>query len=394
MSFLGHRRLLVLVFLVGALTATLAGQAVATSPEEARLEETQAKIDEVRSELEAAESEQSQDAAAFAKAEQQLTVVMEALNAAEAAVDRQQQSVDRAAERLESLESARRQQLRTMAERAERLYKRGTFGAIGSVLTSGTPGEALRRTALVNVVNRTDRANVEQVGITQTAITAQREQLKTEQETLERVAAQQRQIAADAEELRNDRALALAATSERVKSLQGQETHLEAESRDLAALARRAETVAAAAAASRAAAAPVTAAAPASAPVSSSVSTGGFVWPTGGPVTSGFGYRWGRMHEGIDIGAPEGQPIVASSAGVVSYAGVMGGYGNIVLIDHGNGITTAYAHQSAIQVSTGTSVGAGQQIGLVGNTGQSTGPHLHFEVRVGGSPRDPLGYLP
>ena len=122
--------------------------------------------------------------------------------------------------------------------------------------------------------------------------------------------------------------------------------------------------------------------------------SGGWTWPTSGPVTSGFGYRWGRMHEGIDIGAPEGTPIYAASAGTVSFAGVMGGYGNMVLVDHGGGIVTAYAHQSSIHVGPGTSVAAGQQIGAVGSTGASTGPHLHFEVRVGGSPQDPMGYLP
>ena len=390
MSFEGQRRLPLLAGAVIAVFVLLALPASAVSEEEARLEETQAQIAQVRSELEAARSRQSQDAASFAKAERQLAIVMEALNAAEQAVNRQQQAVDRAAAKLADLESARRRQQRAMTARAVRLYKQGSLNAMGSVLTSGTPREALQRTALVEVVNRADQRVVEQVTITATAITAQRRQLKIEQETLERVAAKQREIAADAEELRNDRALRLAATSQRVKSLQGEQSHLEAESRELAALARRAEAAAAAAAASRSSAAAPSAGAPAAA----APSTGGWAWPANGTITSGYGYRWGRMHEGIDIAAPMGAPVYAASAGTVTFSGVMGGYGNIILIDHGGGVTTAYAHQSELLVGSGTAVSAGQQIGRIGSTGQSTGAHVHFEVRAGGSPQDPMGYLP
>ena len=121
-------------------------------------------------------------------------------------------------------------------------------------------------------------------------------------------------------------------------------------------------------------------------------SSSGFIWPVNGVVTSGFGWRWGRMHEGIDIAAPTGTPIRAAAAGTVIYAGYMGGYGNLVIIDHGNGLSTAYAHQSAIYVGGG-SVSQGTVIGAVGSTGNSTGPHLHFEVRVNGSAVDPMGYL-
>ena len=391
MSFEGRRRVLLVAALIVGLCAALSVPAAAVSPEEARLEATQAQLGQVRSELESAQAQQSQDAASFAKAERQLAIVMEALNAAEAAVDRQQQAVDRAAERLDGLEQAFNRQQSAMTARAVRLYKGGSFSSMGSVLASGSPREALQRTALVDVVNRADQLVVEQVTITSTAITAQRKELKTEQEALERVAAQQREITAEAEDLRNDRALALAATSNRVEALRGEESHLQAESREIAALARRAEATAAAASRAAAAAAQPAAAAPAaSAPVSSS----GWTWPTSGTVTSGFGYRWGRMHEGLDIGAPSGTPIYAATSGVVSYAGVMGGYGNFVMIDHGGGVTTAYAHQTTILVSSGTTVSAGQQIGTVGSTGNSTGPHLHFEVRVGGSPQDPMGYLP
>ena len=124
----------------------------------------------------------------------------------------------------------------------------------------------------------------------------------------------------------------------------------------------------------------------------SGVSSSGLIWPVNGPITSGFGWRCGRMHEGIDIGASCGTPIHAAAAGTVIFSGWMDGYGNFVIIDHGNGLATAYGHQSAIYVSGG-SVSQGQTIGAVGSTGHSTGCHLHFEVRVNGSPVDPLGYL-
>ncbi|MGA8486916.1 MAG: peptidoglycan DD-metalloendopeptidase family protein [Gaiella sp.] len=116
-------------------------------------------------------------------------------------------------------------------------------------------------------------------------------------------------------------------------------------------------------------------------------------WPVSGPVTSGFGVRWGRMHEGIDIAVGEGTPVRAAAAGTVIYAGWMSGYGNLVAVDHGNGLSTAYAHNSSLAVSVGQSVAAGEIVSYSGNTGNSTGPHVHFEVRVDGSAVDPLGYL-
>jgi murein DD-endopeptidase MepM/ murein hydrolase activator NlpD len=122
-------------------------------------------------------------------------------------------------------------------------------------------------------------------------------------------------------------------------------------------------------------------------------SASGFIWPVNGPVTSPFGWRWGRMHEGIDIGVGYGTPIHAAAAGRVVYAGWMSGYGNLVAIDHGRGISTAYGHQSSIAVSVGQVVSQGQTIGYVGCTGHCFGPHLHFEVRINGAPVDPLGYL-
>lgn len=123
------------------------------------------------------------------------------------------------------------------------------------------------------------------------------------------------------------------------------------------------------------------------------VSTSGLIWPVRGPINSPFGMRWGRMHTGIDIGAGMGTPIHAAKSGVVIMAGWNGGYGNCTIINHGGGFSTLYGHQSRILVHEGESVTQGQVIGYVGSTGHSTGPHLHFETRVGGTPVNPRKYL-
>jgi len=126
---------------------------------------------------------------------------------------------------------------------------------------------------------------------------------------------------------------------------------------------------------------------------SSAPSAAGLIWPVSGPVTSPFGWRWGRMHQGIDIGVPTGTPIKAAAAGTVIYCGWESGYGNLTVIDHGGNLATAYGHQSSIAVSCGEQVAQGQVIGYVGCTGHCFGPHLHFEVRIDGNPVDPMGYL-
>jgi murein DD-endopeptidase MepM/ murein hydrolase activator NlpD len=121
--------------------------------------------------------------------------------------------------------------------------------------------------------------------------------------------------------------------------------------------------------------------------------SGQLIWPVNGPVVSGFGMRWGRLHAGIDIAAPGGTPIRAADSGQVVIAGWVGGYGNYVCVQHTGSLSTCYAHQPGIQVSVGQGVSQGQVIGAVGCTGHCFGDHLHFETRVNGSPVDPMGYL-
>jgi murein DD-endopeptidase MepM/ murein hydrolase activator NlpD len=125
---------------------------------------------------------------------------------------------------------------------------------------------------------------------------------------------------------------------------------------------------------------------------------GSLIWPVNGPITSPFCERraWEACHPGIDIGVPSGTPIRAAAAGkvvLVQSAGSSGGYGNFTCVQHTASMSTCYAHQSSFATSNGASVSQGQVIGYSGNTGNSTGPHLHFEVRINGSPVDPMGYL-
>lgn len=131
----------------------------------------------------------------------------------------------------------------------------------------------------------------------------------------------------------------------------------------------------------------------------SSGAPGTLGWPVSGTITSPFGYRRNpfgggmEFHQGLDIAAPTGTTVTAAASGTVISAGWYGGYGNYILIDHGGGMATGYGHLSQIFVSSGQQVQKGQAIGAVGSTGASTGPHLHFEVRLSGKPVDPTGYL-
>ena len=129
---------------------------------------------------------------------------------------------------------------------------------------------------------------------------------------------------------------------------------------------------------------PVAAARPAPTP-------SGLIWPIHGSVAQEFGHNG---HPGIDIDAPYGTPVHAAGNGVVIWAGWQGGYGNFVLIDHGNGLITAYGHQSRIAVTRGQTVTQGDLIGYEGSTGYSTGPHVHFEVRINNVPHNPRLYIP
>ena len=186
----------------------------------------------------------------------------------------------------------------------------------------------------------------------------------------------------------NDRATAMQAIEE-----------LNASSAQVSAMLKERQAARAAAAAAAAAAATAQSSGGQGASDNWVQGTGQLGWPVSGEITSPYGYRvhpiWGTTiyHSGIDIGVDEGTPVHAADGGVVVWSGWMGGYGYAVVIDHGNGLSTLYGHNSELAVDEGQSVAKGQVISYAGSTGNSTGPHVHFEVRVNGDPVDPMGYL-
>jgi murein DD-endopeptidase MepM/ murein hydrolase activator NlpD len=368
--------LLVALLVAGAAASSSSIPAYAAAADDLAKKATE--LAEVRERVKSTSAQVASDADVLAQVEADIAKILEVVNAAGEAVERQQQAVNDAQAQFNAAQAEVEAELQIAQGRAVELFKHGSGVPLASMLTARDINDALNRSAYVSIVSLSDRRAIEKVEAALAKVDAQRQRVQEEQDALAAVEQQERVILAEAEELRNERALVLAASQEQLSELQAQEQHLEADAQQLAALARRS-----AGSGSRA-----DVGVPGPGP-----SAGGWVWPAPGPVTSEFGRRWGRMHQGIDIGASTGTPIYAAQPGCVSFAGRQGGYGNLILVDHGGGVVTAYAHQSRFRASAGECVQAGQQIGEVGSTGNSTGPHLHFEVRVNGSARNPRNYL-
>jgi murein DD-endopeptidase MepM/ murein hydrolase activator NlpD len=271
------------------------------------------------------------------------------------------------------------------------LYENGEPSTLEVLFTATSFSDAVSQAQVVDSIGVQDRKISEAVGTAKERVREQREHTRRFRRL---VAAETRTIALRTAQVRalrdqllaNESRLAAARTSKRNALQNVKETKAEF-LHEAAGLARASSALGAQIRSAQSSASSY------SPPGDVTPSAAGFIWPVNGPVVSGFGMRWGRMHEGIDIAVGSGTPIHAAASGRVIYAGWMEGYGNLVVIDHGRGVSTAYAHQSGIAAGNGQTVSQGQTIGYVGCTGHCFGPHLHFEVRINGSPVDPLGYL-
>ena len=271
-------------------------------------------------------------------------------------------------------------------EQAVSLYKGGAAQGLDALLTSTSLGELNDRVQMLGIAAEENTGALIKYGRLKVTLEDQYAELFAIKEDLNTRLASREDYMAELDARKSEMEKDVATLRGKIAEDEEEEAHKEEQYDDIR------DQILAAQAEAAADGGPVPVGPP---PDVGSPSAAGFVWPVNGAVTSGFGYRWGRMHEGIDIDGYTGQPIVASKAGRVISAGDAGdGYGSKVVIDHGGGYTTLYAHMSRMGTSNGASVGQGQVIGYVGCTGSCTGDHLHFEVRVNGSAQNPLSYLP
>ncbi len=330
-----------------------------------RVAQVEQRLDRARGQAEIAREE-------LDRLQEDVAVLDAAVNAAVDAVAQQAAEVERAAARLAQLQHDADELEADLTTQLVALFKRGSASRFETVMGAHDVVGAIQRAEFVRVLTSGERALLEGLRNSRILVSAQRERYDAEQARLLQYEAEQRELFERATATRDAAAEVLRGLQRDVALLQGQKDDL---AQDAEALRRLI---------AQNAAAPTSGLAP---------STSGYIWPICGVVTSGYGRRWGRMHEGIDIDGDTGDVIAASKDGVVIFAGRQGGYGNLTLIDHGDGVVTAYGHQSQFFVGRGDAVVRGQKIGAVGNTGQSTGPHLHFETRVNGDPQDPRRFL-
>jgi murein DD-endopeptidase MepM/ murein hydrolase activator NlpD len=294
-----------------------------------------------------------------------------------------------ARDRLERLRRRLDRSLEVLEARLIAIYKQDQPDALTVILESDGFEDLLERYEYLQriqdqdaeIVARVRDLRADQAGLVAT-IEAAKEQIAAKRRELVRTRMQLEARQADLQEARSGRAETLAAVEQNIEKLEGDVSELQDEI--------QAQLQAAAQEQAAAQTVPPAETVPAG-PTEESAS--GFIWPVNGPITSPFGMRWGRMHEGVDISAPSGTPIRAANAGTVAIAAPTGGYGNYTCINHGGGLSTCYAHQASYAVGVGDSVSQGQVIGNVGCTGSCFGDHLHFEVRVNGAAVDPMGYL-
>ncbi|HEX2057867.1 MAG TPA: peptidoglycan DD-metalloendopeptidase family protein [Actinomycetota bacterium] len=339
-----------------------------------RLDKIKNRLDDVRHDIETTESkaapvqEQVDELNADMIAlRNQLTRLDSRLATVEAAVRTAQAQIDQTQAQIDKIKDE-------AIAQAVSLYKSGSTDTIDALLNAQSLSELDARVEMLGVAAEKSTGALIRYHRLRVTIEAQNRELFEKKAELEAIQAEKNKSLALMRKKHEELAVKLAELERQLGHLHAEEGDLEAAALKLTQDLKANQAAASAAALGE--------------------SATGFIWPLNGAITSYYGPRWGSMHTGIDIDGTTGTPVVASKAGTVSMASSYSGYGYAVIVDHGGGIQTLYAHLSSFAVSAGQTVSQGQVVGNVGCTGSCTGDHLHFEVRVNGSPVDPLNYLP
>ncbi|MEO7803144.1 MAG: peptidoglycan DD-metalloendopeptidase family protein [Actinomycetota bacterium] len=338
--------------------------------ESAALEQTRKQISEIRKRLNEAKGRAAGIQREVSALQRQIDTLNGQIKSGQHDISELESGIRSIQSDIEAMEAKYRSASNASSERARRLYKAGPAEALSRLFSAKSIVEFSRLQILWEISSDLDA----KVMLDATRL---KEDLSENKANLNRVKSD---LDAQRQWMKARRELVAGAQSEKTsalasvqKEISAEESHikaLEAQSRALEQEIRSRLSVS-----------------------TGAVSRSGFVWPLRGAVTSPYGRRWGGFHSGIDIDGNTGNPIVASKAGTIAGVTCGSGYGICTVIDHGGGVSTLYAHQSRKAVSGGH-VNQGQVIGYVGCTGSCTGSHLHFEVRVNGSPQNPRNFLP
>lgn len=284
-------------------------------------------------------------------------------------------------DRLKRLRSQLAESRRVLAARIVEVYKQGEPNVVQVVLSSRGFADMVERTTYMERIANQDHEIITKVTSLKGKTTKETKRLAGLEREASRLVAQVRArrdaVASAKRPLAEQRNRLASAVSTRKTKLASVSRSMQHDMEDLAAM--------------QASNGSIVGALDNSAPIKKG--SGALIWPVNGQFTSPFGGRWGRLHAGIDIAVPVGTAVHAADTGTVRIAGWVGGYGNYICIQHTGSMSTCYGHNSRLLVSVGQSVSQGQVIAASGNTGHSTGPHVHFEVRINGNPVDPMGYL-
>jgi len=380
---------------VGLLGGGVPAEALPLLPPSPWLAQTNASVEQLRQQREEIEQQRQRLERQRNEIKQQENAAQDRLEGLEdqikttaAEVSRNEQQLQQAEERLKALQKElaqaedkfQQQQSATVA-RLQFLQRQQGSQGWAVLLQSQNINEFLERRSQLRRVYQSDRAFLEQLKATAADIDRRRSAVEQQKNEIALITQQLLARKAEFEDQAEVQEGLVQRLNQDRQALEAAESQLERDSNNLASLIR--QRLNAAAGRGRLVIR----------------GTGIFSLPSAGSLTSGFGYRvhpilgYRRFHAGVDFGAPHGSPIHAADRGSVIFSGWYGGYGRSVVIDHGNSITTLYAHTSRVYVREGQTVERGEAIAAVGSTGLSTGPHLHFEVRRNGEPVNPLDYL-
>jgi murein DD-endopeptidase MepM/ murein hydrolase activator NlpD len=369
----------VMVALCGALTACACALVVGSASGrdlQQKLEVTQAKLSHASTHAGVLTTRISHESAQIDRLTTEVADLRNKEAAVAAELAQKQAELEQAQARLSYLKERLREAITILEARLVAIYESNDPDLITVLLQSDGFDDLLARTAYVRTLHNQDNDIVSRVRELRNEMQATVNQVRAARDA---IAARKQELAATRVKLKSRTTELAAARRKQHATLEKVRAHQDDLEGDLSEISQKiAERLA-----------QQTGALPAG-----PIRPGGhgLIWPVNGPVVSGFGPRWGSFHEGIDIAVPTGTQIRAAASGTVELSGSTGGYGLYTCIGHGGGLSTCYAHQSQILVSSGQ-VAQGQTIGLVGCTGHCFGPHLHFEIRVNGQAVDPLGYL-